>query len=179
MKKRTLVSSSILGVGVIIATLFFLSNNLNNAEQSGESDKNQASASTSSSEKAATSSSEKAATMDPGMSGMDHDETATEGGHSETATEGAHDETAKDGGHGETATEGAHSETATEGDHTETATEGDHGKEPLAQRPLKATLGVFGFGTFVTLIGAMVLRRKDRKLAAAKKAARVGISAKK
>ena len=101
---------------------------------------------------ASTTSSERASTMDPGMSGMDH---------------------------GETATEGDHGETATEGDHGETATEGDHSETKLTQRPLKATLGVFGFGTLSVLLGATLLRRKDRALAAAKKAARVGSSAKK
>ena len=72
-----------------------------------------------------------------------------------------------------------HGETATEDDHGETATEDDHGEAPLTQRPLKATMSVFGFGTLLVLVGATVLRRKDRRLAAAKKAARVGIGAKK
>ena len=126
MNKRTLVTSSILGVGAIIATLFFLSNNPDKTEKNGESNKTQTSAST--------SSSERASTMDPGMSGMDHGETATED---------------------------------------------DHGEAPLTQRPLKATMSVFGFGTVLVLVGATVLRRKDRRLAAAKKAARVGIGAKK
>ena len=64
-------------------------------------------------------------------------------------------------------------------DHGETATAEDHGESPIAQRPLKATLGVFGFGAVLALSGATVLRRKDRRLAAAKKAARIGINAKK
>ena len=72
-----------------------------------------------------------------------------------------------------------HGETATEDDHGETATEDDLGDAPLTQRPLKATLSVFGFGTLLVLFGATALRRKDRRLAAAKKAARVGIGAKK
>ena len=135
MNKRTLVTSSILGVGAIIATLFFLSSNPDKTEKNGESNKTQTSAST--------SSSERASTMAPGMSGMDHGETATEE------------------------------------DHGETATEEDHGEAPLTQRPLKATLGIFGFGTLSVLLGATLLRRKDRALAAAKKAARVGIGAKK
>ena len=118
MNKRTVVSGSIFGVGVIIAALFFLSHNSDSAERSGKSDKTQASASA----------------MDPDMSGMAHGETVTEEDHSET---------------------------------------------PLTQRPLKATLGIFGFGTLSVLLGATFLRRKDRALAAAKKAARVGINAKK
>ena len=101
---------------------------------------------------ASTSTAERASAMDSDMPGMDHSETATEEGHTETATE--------------------------EG-HTETATEEGHSEAPLTQRPLKATLGVFGFGTVLVLIGATVLRIKDRTVAAAKKAARVGSSAKK
>ena len=118
MNKRTVVSGSIVGVGVIIAALFFLSHNSDSAERSGKSDKTQASASA----------------MDPDMSGMAHGETVTEEDHSEVQ---------------------------------------------ITPRPLKATLSVFGFGTFLVLFGAGVLRRKDRRLAAAKKAARVGINAKK
>ena len=101
---------------------------------------------------ASTSSAERASNMDPDMPGMDHSETAAEEGHGETAAEESHGETAAEEGHGEA---------------------------PLTQRPLKATLGVFGFGTVLVLIGAAVLRLKDRTLAAAKKAARVGSSAKK
>ena len=41
MNKRTLVGGSILGVGAIIAALFFLSNGSDNSEQSGESDRSQ------------------------------------------------------------------------------------------------------------------------------------------
>lgn len=101
------------------------------------------------------------ATMDPNMSGMDHSEATTDGDHNKATTEGDHNKA------------------TTEGDHSETTTEGDHGETALTQRPLKATIGVFGFATLSVLLGATLLRHKDRALAAAKKAARVESSAKK
>lgn len=64
-------------------------------------------------------------------------------------------------------------------DHSETAAGMDHSETAPAQRPLKATLGIFGLGTLLVLLGAIVLRRRDRARNLAKKAARLGSSTKK
>lgn len=72
-----------------------------------------------------------------------------------------------------------HGETAAKEDHGETAAEEDHGETAAAQRPLALTLGVFGLGTLLVLLGAIVLRRRDRARNLAKKAARLGSSTRK
>ena len=51
-------------------------------------------------------------------------------------------------------------------EHSQSAIAGDHSEAAEIERPLKATLVVFGFGTLLVLLLAILLRRKDRTLAA-------------
>lgn len=98
--------------------------------------------------------SETSKTEDPNMAGMDHSSASTP---TPVATEEMDPNMPGMDDSDSHSTPDSHSEPVT---------------SQTQERPLKATLGIFGFGTISVLLSAVLLRRKDRKLALAKQMAR-------